>query len=98
MVYQSKKNTVRKINHEEVKDQLKQQDKSYLQDMKIINLRFTRVLFGSCPSPHILGATLEEHHGKYVKDYNQTTKELLKTYMEWKQSIRKQWKRIFIQI
>ena len=64
MVYQSKKNTVRNINHEEVKDQLKQQDKSYLQDMKIINLRCTRILFGSRPSRHILGARLEEHHGK----------------------------------
>ena len=48
-----------------------------LPDMKIVHLRFTRVIFGSGLSPYILGAALEKHLGKYEKDYNRTTKGLL---------------------
>ena len=54
-----------------------------LQDMKIIHLRFTKVIFGSGPSPYILGAALEKHLEKYKKDYQHTVKELLEnTYVD----------------
>ena len=49
--------------------------------------RFTRVIFGSGPSPYILGATLQKHVRQYADKYPSTADELLKnTYVDDVQS------------
>ena len=49
--------------------------------------RFTRVIFGSRPSPYILGATLQKHVSQYADKYPSTADELLKnTYVDDVQS------------
>ena len=49
--------------------------------------RFTRVIFGSRPSPYIFGATLQKHVSQYADKYPSTADELLKnTYVDDVQS------------
>ena len=49
--------------------------------------RFTRVIFGSGPSPFILGATLQKHVSQYADKYPSTADDLLKnTYVDDVQS------------
>ena len=50
-----------------------------LKERNIVQYRFTRVIFGSGPSPYILGATLEKlkHIGQYKEKYPNTVNELL---------------------
>ena len=48
---------------------------------------FTRVIFGSGPSPYILGATLQKHVSQYADKYPSTADELVKnTYVDDVQS------------
>ena len=45
--------------------------------------RFTRVIFGSGPSPYILGATLEKHLSQFMDRYPSTMQELMEnTYVD----------------
>eukprot|EP00795_Rhopilema_esculentum_P008342 gene8342-14309_t len=54
-----------------------------LEERKMIAYRFTRVIFGSAPSPYILGATLENHLSQYTKRFPETVEALLKnTYVD----------------
>ena len=58
-----------------------------LKERNIVQYRFTRVIFGSGPSPYILGATLEKHIGQYKEKYPNTVNELLQnTYVDDVQS------------
>ena len=58
-----------------------------LKERNIVQYRFTRVIFGSGPSPYILGATLEKHIGQYEEKYPNTVNELLQnTYVDDVQS------------
>nr|XP_047129480.1 uncharacterized protein LOC124809432 [Hydra vulgaris] len=43
-----------------------------LKKMKLMELRFTRVIFGSSSSPYILGATIKKHISKYKDIYPKT--------------------------
>ena len=53
-----------------------------LEERKMIAYRFARVIFGSAPSPYILGATLENHLSQYTKRFPETVEALLKnTYV-----------------
>ena len=47
-----------------------------LEERKIIAYRFTRVTFGSAPSPYILGATFEKHVDHYKEEFPKTVKDL----------------------
>ena len=47
-----------------------------LQERKIIELRFTRVIFGAGPSPYILGSTLETYLDPFKDIYPETVKTL----------------------
>ena len=47
-----------------------------LQERKIVELRFTRVIFGAGPSPYILGSTLETHIDLFKDIYPETVKAL----------------------
>jgi hypothetical protein len=54
-----------------------------LEEMKIVEYRFTRVIFGAAPSPYILGATLQKHVKQFQDEYPETTKALLEeTYVD----------------
>ena len=54
-----------------------------LQDRNIISFRFAPVIFGSSPSPYILGSTLQKHIGQYAEQYTETVADLLKpTYVD----------------
>ena len=44
---------------------------------------FTRVIFGSGPSPYILGATIQKHVSQYADKYLSTADELLKNTCGW---------------
>ena len=58
-----------------------------LDSRTFLQYRFTRVIFGSGPSPYILGATLQKHVSQYAEKYPTTTDELLKnTYVDDVQS------------
>ena len=58
-----------------------------LDSRTVLQYRFTRVIFGSGPSPYILGATLQKHVSQYAEKYPTTTDELLKnTYVDDVQS------------
>ena len=60
-----------------------------LEERNILTYRFTRVIFGSgpSPSPYILGATLQKHISQYAERYPDTVEELLKsTYVDDVQS------------
>ena len=58
-----------------------------LKERNIVQYRFTRVIFGSGPSPYILGATLEKHICQYEEKYPDTVnKLLLNTYVDDVQS------------
>jgi len=58
-----------------------------LKERNIVQYRCTRVIFGSGPSPYILGATLEKHIGQYDEKYPNTVNELLQnTYVDDVQS------------
>ena len=60
-----------------------------LTERKIKAYRFTRVIFGSAPSPYILGATLEKHIDQYEVKYPQTVKDLKEnTYVDDVQAVR----------
>ena len=53
-----------------------------LDSRTVVQYRFTRVIFGSGPSPYILGATLKKHVSQYANRFPSTTDELLKnTYV-----------------
>ncbi|XP_065665442.1 uncharacterized protein LOC136086874 [Hydra vulgaris] len=43
-----------------------------LKKMKLMELRFTRAIFGSSSSPYILGATIKKHISKYKDIYPKT--------------------------
>ena len=59
-----------------------------LEERKITAYRFTRVIFGSAPSPYILGATFEKHISQYEEKYPQTVKDLKEnTYVDDVQSV-----------
>ena len=47
-----------------------------LQERRIMELRFTRVIFGAGPSPYILGSTLETHLDPFKDIYPETVKAL----------------------
>ena len=47
-----------------------------LKEGKMVAYRFTRVIFGSVPSPYILGATLEKHISQYKDEYPETVESL----------------------
>ena len=47
-----------------------------LQERKIMELRFTRVIFGAGPSPYVLGSTLETHLDPFKDMYSETVKAL----------------------
>ena len=49
-----------------------------LEDRNIISYRFTGVIFGSAPSPYILGSMLQKHISQYVEQYSETVVDLLK--------------------
>ncbi|XP_068735250.1 uncharacterized protein [Montipora capricornis] len=52
-------------------------------DRNIISYRFTHVIFGSAPSPYILGSTLQKHIGQYAEKYPETVADLLNnTYVD----------------
>ena len=54
-----------------------------LTDRKVMEYRFTRVIFGATPSPYILGATLQKHVSQYRFDYPETSKALMQdTYVD----------------
>ena len=58
-----------------------------LKGRNFVQYRFTRVIFGSGPSPYILGATLEKHIGQYEEKYPNTVNQLLQnTYVDDVQS------------
>ena len=58
-----------------------------LAERKIVECRFTRVIFGSGPSPYILGATLQKHISQYEERFPKSTKDLLEnTYVDDVQS------------
>ena len=58
-----------------------------LDSRSVVHYRFTRVIFGSGPSPYILCATLQKHVSQYADKYPRTTDELLKnTYVDDVQS------------
>ena len=48
-----------------------------LKKRKIVEYRFTRVIFGAAPSPYILGTTLQQHVRQFQDEYSETTKALL---------------------
>ena len=55
----------------------------YLDSKTVTEYRFTRVIFGSGPSPYILGATLKKHMSQYAEKVPSTTDELLNnTYVD----------------
>ena len=55
-------------------------DKSY-------HIGFTRVVFGSGPSPYILGATIQKHVAQYAEVFPQTVEDLQRdTYVDDVQS------------
>ena len=59
-----------------------------LEERRIATYRFTRVIFGSAPSPYILGATFEKHINQYEAKYPQTVKDLREnTYVDDVQSV-----------
>ena len=54
-----------------------------LEDRKITEYRFTRVIFGSAASPYILGATLKKHISQYREAFPETVETLLRnTYVD----------------
>lgn len=54
-----------------------------LEERKITEYRFTRVIFGSTASPYILGATLRKHISQYREDFPDTVETLLRnTYVD----------------
>ena len=54
-----------------------------LQHRKVEEYRFTRVIFGSGPSPFILNATLQTHVKKYTEQFPKTCVQLLEdTYVD----------------
>ena len=56
---------------------------SDLQQRQVVPYRFTRVIFGSAPSPYILGATLAKHLNQYKEKYPETVKQLIQnTYVD----------------
>ena len=58
-----------------------------LEDRQIVPYRFTRVVFGSGPSPYILGATIQKHVAQYAEVFPQTVEDLLRdTYVDDVQS------------
>jgi hypothetical protein len=58
-----------------------------LEDRQIVAYRFTRVLFGSGPSPYILGATIQKHIIQYAEMFPETVEDLLSdTYVDDVQS------------
>ena len=58
-----------------------------LEERKIVEYRFTRVIFGAAPSPYILGATLQKHVKQFQGEYPETRKSLLEdTYVDDVQS------------
>ena len=59
-----------------------------LDEKTIVAYRFTRVIFGSGPSPYILGATLEKHVNQFMDKYPATVKDLLEnTYVDDVQTV-----------
>lgn len=58
-----------------------------LDSRTITEYRFTRVIFGSGPSPYILGATSKRHVSQYTEKFPSTTYELRNnTYVDYVQS------------
>ena len=54
-----------------------------LKERKMVADCFTRVIFGSAPSPYILGATLEKHISQYRDEYPETVESLTRnTYVD----------------
>ena len=54
-----------------------------LTDRKIVENRYTRVIFGATPSPYILGTTIQKHVKQFEEEYPKTTKALLEdTYVD----------------
>lgn len=49
-----------------------------MKDRKMAAYGFTRVIFGSASSPHILGATLEKHLSQYKEKFPETVEALLR--------------------
>ena len=59
-----------------------------LDEKTIVAYRFTRVIFGSGPSPYILGATLKKHVNQFMDKYPTTVKDLLEnTYVDDMQTV-----------
>ena len=53
-----------------------------LNSRTVLQYHFTRVIFGSGPSPYILGPILQKHVSQYADKYPTTTDELVKnTYI-----------------
>ena len=46
------------------------------QNSEVVHLRFTRLVFGLCPSPAILGAVIAQHCEKYKNHHSNVTDKL----------------------
>ena len=58
-----------------------------VEDRQIVAYRFTRVVFGSGPSPYIFGATMQKHINQYAEMFPETVEDLLSdTYVDDVQS------------
>ena len=54
-----------------------------LEERRMVEYRFTRVIFGSASSPYILGATLNKHISQYKDEFPSTVETLLRnTYVD----------------
>ena len=62
--------------HEEDRDDLRVLWFNNLDERKVVEYRFTRVIFGAAPSPYILGATLQKHLSAYQEEFPDMVKAL----------------------
>ena len=67
-----------------------------LQERNTASYRFTKVIFGSAPSPYILGATLTKHLNQYKEQYPETVEQLMQnTYVDDVQCVADDEKELF---